>query len=190
MIAKTCVPEQRPPPASGGRSAAAAVLTEEQRSYAAENHNLILAFLRRENFSADDYYDIAALGFLRAVKNWFGDAATRRYRFSTIAWNAMRQSIASYHRAETRRCETEQKYLDGVPAQPDLLEETEYNILLHDLASKAGDRQYELAQLRMQGYSVAEVAKKQGMPPHRVRKLLKELFQVYLRLYTTNEKGG
>ena len=59
-----------------------------------------------------------------------------------------------------------------------------------DLASKAGDRQYELAQLRMQGYSVAEVAKKQGMPPHRVRKLLKELYQVYLKLYTTNEKGG
>ena len=141
-------------------------------------------FLRRENYSADEYYDIAALGFLRAVNRWFSDMGTRRCRFSTIAWSAMRQSIASYRRAETRRRETERKYLDNVPTQPDLLEETEYNILLHDLAAKAGHGQYELARLRMQGYSVAEVAEKQGMPPHRVRKLLKEMFQVYLRLYT------
>ena len=184
MPAQAHVPEQRPPPSRGRRSAASAVLTEEQRCYAAENHDLILAFLRRENYSADEYYDIAALGFLRAVNRWFSDMGTRRCRFSTIAWSAMRQSITSYRRAETRRRETERKYLDNVPTQPDLLEETEYNILLHDLAAKAGHGQYELARLRMQGYSVAEVAEKQGMPPHRVRKLLKEMFQVYLRLYT------
>ena len=186
MGAQTHVPEQRPPPSQGGRPAASAVLTEEQRRYAADNHDLILAFLRRENYSADEYYDIAALGFLRAVKRWFNDEGARCYRFSTVAWRSMRQSIASYRRAETRRRETEQKYFENAPAQPDLMEETEYNILLHDLASKDGKRQYEMARLRMQGYSVAEVARKQGMSAHRVRKLLKELFQVYLRLYPSN----
>ena len=190
MTAQAYTPEQRPPPPNEGKPAVFAVLTEEQRRYAAANHDLILAFLKRGSYSAGDYYDIAALAFLRAVNLWFRDKGTRRYSFSTMAWNAMRQSIASYRRAEARRRETEQKYLDNAPTPPDLLEEAEYNILLHDLASRAGQRRYELAQLRMQGYSIAEIANKQGMPPHRVRRLLKELFRVYLQLNTICEMGG
>lgn len=45
------------------------------------------------------------------------------------------------------------------------------------------EEQYRLASMRLQGYSIAETARSQGMSPKRVRKLLREMYQVYLKLY-------
>ena len=42
-------------------------MTEEQRRYAAENHDLIYRFLREKGWSVDEYYDVAAFGYLTAV---------------------------------------------------------------------------------------------------------------------------
>ena len=42
---------------------------------------------------------------------------------------------------------------------------------------------YVLAEMRLQGYSIAEAAKAQGLSEKRVRSLLKEMFRVYLCLY-------
>lgn len=37
--------------------------------------------------------------------------------------------------------------------------------------------------MRLQGYSISEIARKQGMDHRRVSRLLKELYQVYMKLY-------
>jgi len=98
----------------------------------------------------------------------------------------MRRSIASFHQAEAQRAEAEQRYVETVP-EKDPMEELEVRLFLHDLASIANRPQYELAALRLQGYSIAEAAHAHGMTPKRVRKLLKELYRVYFQLYP-NEK--
>ena len=64
-----------------------------------------------------------------------------------------------------------------------LYAELEANLLLHDLVSMTSEEQYRLASMRLQGYSIAETARSQGMSPKRVRKLLREMYQVYLKLY-------
>jgi len=110
----------------------------------------------------------------------------RQYAFSTIAWKAMRRSIASFHRAEAQRTEAEERYLSAAPRR-DPMEELEARLLLHDLASIANRSQYELAALRLQGYSIAEAARKRGMTPKRVRRLLKELYRVYFQLYPNSK---
>ena len=158
-------------------------MTWEQRQFASEHHNLIYSFLREKQWSADEYYDIAAFGFLRAVRRYLTEPALKRYRFSTVAWRAMSQSIASFHRAEARRKEAERQYIDSLTPPPDPFEEMETRLLLHDLATMSSDQQYRLAAMRLQGYSIAETASAQGMSPKRVRKLLRELFRVYLDLY-------
>lgn len=94
----------------------------------------------------------------------------------------MRRSIASFHRTEARRKEAERLYAESMPRN-DPMRELETRLFLHDLASVASRSQYELAALRLQGYSIAEVARKRGITPKRVRKLLKELYQVYFQLY-------
>ena len=67
------------------------------------------------------------------------------------------------------------------------MEEMEARLILHDLASVAHRAQYELAILRLQGYSIADVAKKQGISPKKVRSLLKNLYRECFQKYTKKE---
>lgn len=99
----------------------------------------------------------------------------------------MRRSIASFHRAEARRTEAEQRYW-AVASKRNPMEGLEARLLLHDLASVANRSQYELATLRLQGYSIAETARQFGMTPKRVCKLLKELYRAYFQLYPNENR--
>lgn len=177
--------QTRPPPFDErGRPAAPQTLTEEQRQFAADNHNLIYTYLWERQLGVDDYYDIAVFGYLRAVKRYLTEPWLRCYQFSTVAWHAMRQSISSFHRAEERRKETERKYLKTLQVRPpDPFEELEAKLLLHDLAAVSSQEQYSLATMRLQGYSIAETARIQGISEKRVRGLLRELYRVYLCLF-------
>lgn len=159
-------------------------MSEQQRRFAAEQHNLIYAYLREMGWPASEYYDIAAFGFLRAVRRYLTEPALQKYRFSTVAWRAMGQSITSFHRAEARRKEAEQRYVDAAAPPADPFEELESRLILHDLAALSSEQQYRLAAMRLQGYSIAEAAHAHGMSTKRVRKLLKELYRAYLELYT------
>lgn len=174
-------------PASGaprGRQAIPTAMSEEQRQYAAKHHDLIYAFLHEQQWTVEEYYDIAAFGFLRAVMRYQSEASLQKYSFSTIAWRAMKQSIASYHRTEYRCLCAEQKYCAaGITGPPDPFEEMEIVMLLQELVSHTSPAQYRLAQLRLQGYSIAETAKVEGMSPKRVSRLLKQMYEVYLQLY-------
>ena len=63
------------------------------------------------------------------------------------------------------------------------MDELEARLFLHGLASVASRPQFELAALRLQVYSIVEVAQQHGLTPKRVRRLLKELYRVYVQLY-------
>ena len=172
-----------PPPTVRERPAALGILSEQQRQFAAEHHALIYSFLRERHLQAGEYYDIVVLGYLHAVQRYLTQPILSRYKFSTIAWGAMRRSLATYRRAEARRLECEARYVDSIPQEascPGWPWET--GLFLHDLALMSSEVQYALARLRLQGYSIAETAKAQGMSPKRVSRLLKELFRTYLRL--------
>ena len=93
----------------------------------------------------------------------------------------MQRSITAFHRAEAQRTHAEQRYLETVPPKD--------SMFLHDLASVASRPQYELAVLRLQGYSIAETARQCGMTPKRVRRLLKELYRVYFQLYPREDSS-
>lgn len=159
-------------------------MTEQQRQFAAEHHSLIYAFLREKGLPASEYYDIATFGFLRAVCRYLSDPALGAFAFTTIAWRAMGQSVSSFHRAEARRKDAERRYIETAQVEaPDPYVELEQRMLLHDLAAVSSEQQYRLASLRLQGYSIAEAARAQGMSAWRVRRLLRELYQVYFTLY-------
>ena len=96
----------------------------------------------------------------------------------------MTQGIASFLRAEARRKDAERRYIsESASAVPDPFAELEARLLLHDLAAVSSKQQYALAEMRLQGYTIAEIALSQGMPKIRIRRLLKELYRAYLQLY-------
>lgn len=138
--------------------------------------------MNKQGWDDREYYDIAAFGYLSAVRRYLTQPRLRQYAFSTVAWKSMQRSIAAFHRAEAQRTQAEQRYLETVPRR-DPMEELEARLFLHDLASVASRPQYELAALRLQGCSIAETARQRGMTPKRVRRLLKELYRAYFQLY-------
>ena len=166
-----------------GQPAPLAPLTEEQRRFAEDHHDLIYAFLGRGGYAAGEYYDAAAPGFLQAVQRYLTQPWLRRYSFSTIAWQSMARGVSSDYRAEERRRQAEQRYLERAwTTPPDLLGE---RILLHDLLSAANGEQRRLIWLRLQGHTMAETARAHGISAKQARRLLSDLH----RAYSETERG-
>lgn len=79
-------------------------LTEEEIEFAGQpkNHNLIYCFLKEWKLDKNDYYDIAALAYLDAVKLYVTDNKEylQQYAFSTIAFSKMGCAVSNYRRNE------------------------------------------------------------------------------------------
>lgn len=63
-------------------------------------------FFRISGYKATEYYDVAAIGYLKAVKSWFNREELHKYEFSTIARNSMRSYIGNDIRKTNRRIQT------------------------------------------------------------------------------------
>ena len=175
--------KERGPPEHRGRPPPLNALTEPQRQFAEEHHALIYQFLLDRRLDICEYYDIAALGYLRAVQRYLTRPALSQYCFSTVAWRAMGQSLGVFFRAEKRNRESCARFSDSQGRQADLLwEKLEAELILHDLARIATKEQYALVELRLRGYSVPEAARARNVGVKRVRRLLKNLFQAYLNM--------
>lgn len=95
----------------------------------------------------------------------------------------MGRGIATEHRAEERRRNAEQRYLDSMRVrQSNFYSGLEDQLLFHDLITGASEEQHRLALLRLWGCSLAEAAQAQGMGVKRARRLLKELCSDYQTL--------
>ena len=167
-------------------------LTEEEQRFASANHRLIHAYLLRRGLSEEDYYATAALGYLGAVRRYLSEPALRQHAFATVANQAMRRCVshamrARYgrrHQIQTVSLETGGPDGGPRPAPMDLRADLQLEevLLLHALAEKLPRQQYELARLRLSGYSVREIAaakniseKKGRTQLHKARRLFDQL---------------
>jgi len=64
-------------------------LTPEQADFATENHNLIYGFLHKHKLPVDDFYDVAAMGLIRAIQTYSQSEKARQYQFGAIAYGQM-----------------------------------------------------------------------------------------------------
>lgn len=74
-------------------------LSSKEREFAAENHGLIYSFLNYYRLPEAEHYDICAIAYLQAVKEWHRKPELReKYRFSTISFKKMLSAkIKKYH---------------------------------------------------------------------------------------------
>ena len=79
-------------------------LNQTERKFAEEHHALIYAFLRYYHLPEAEYYDLLAIAYLRAVKEYNSKLELRgKYEFSTIAFQKMRDAkIKKYHADRVR----------------------------------------------------------------------------------------
>lgn len=81
-------------------------LTQEEQKFAEENHWVIDWFFRISNYNLSEYYDVAAIGYLKAVKSWHTRSELHEYSFSTIAKQTMRSYIGNELKKADRRIKT------------------------------------------------------------------------------------
>lgn len=81
----------------------AKMLTERQEQFLAEHHYLVEDFLKYRGLPMDEFYDVVIFRFMRAVKQYDERDDLKKYKFSTIANNAMRWALASHFGEEKSR---------------------------------------------------------------------------------------
>lgn len=75
------------------------MLTEAQQQLATDNHNLIYSFLKKYNLKIDDWYDVAAIGFCKAARDY---DASRDATFSSCAYFYMYREVLHYKSADQK----------------------------------------------------------------------------------------
>lgn len=160
-------------------------LTPEQSVFAAENHELVIKFLKTKQLPVDDYYDIVIFGYLKAVRDYLSRAELRKYAFSTVCWKTMMQSVSNYHKGTMRKKRNadvisihSEMYEDGpvlesmLPVYHDLLAHLQAELLLHDLATVISEQQMDMVRMRSHGYNIREIARRHNVPMRDVKMLL------------------
>lgn len=168
------------------------VLTDAERDFAAKHHPLIYAFLNREGLPEDEFYGVAALGYLEAVHHYLCDPWEKQCAFSTLACKSMRAHIADEQRTRSRQ----KRYAELVsletggaggsplyqrlPFREDVLfRELEERLLLHALVERLAPDQYAFVRLRMAGFSVREIAVHRGISEKRARSLMRQIRSIF-----------
>ena len=160
-------------------------LTPEQSIFAAENHDLVLKFLKVRRLPMNDYYDVIVFGYLDAVRRYFTNNGLQQYKFSTIAWQGMDGALANYRKSLTRKKRNAEVLsihselydagpaLESVlPVYHDLLARLQTELLLHDLATVVSQQQMDMVRMRSQGYNIREIAGHHNIPMQDVKMLL------------------
>lgn len=147
-------------------------LTADERKFADENHSLLLKFLCQKRLAHDEYYDVAAFGYLKAVRDYLSIERLQTYRFSTICWRYISREIYNYHRrknslkdkAETVSLQQEPfiaSIVKGVqvPYADDLYTEQQMKLLLILLSIQITKQQMQIVRMRQFGFDIREIAR-------------------------------
>lgn len=93
-------------------------LTDEEQQYAEEHYDTLLWCMHLLRIP-DDYYGVAAIGYLQAVKKWHARLDLHNYSFRTIAKNSIRSRIGREYEKENRQIKTV-SLDDVIPGTEDL----------------------------------------------------------------------
>lgn len=77
-------------------------LTTEEQAFAEQNHSVLVWYLNTNKLDKSEYYDVAAMGYLQAVKQWFARPELRQWSFSTIARQSMRSRVHQERQRQSR----------------------------------------------------------------------------------------
>ncbi len=156
-------------------------LTDSQREFAAENHDLVISFLRRRGLDMGEFYDVVIFGYLSAVQQYDQRPELRQYKFRTIANKRMHAALWNYYRSlYTAKRGERPLSLDAICADGAALSETiasptasviEYAEIRErwgEIKKYATPKQLQALRLRADGYSGMEIGRVLHISPSTV----------------------
>ncbi len=154
-------------------------LNQKERSFAEDNHNLIYAFLHRYRLPQTEYYDILAIAYLKAVKEYNEKPELRqKYAFSTIAYKKMWSAkVKQYHTERVRELHTAfslndfttkgKEYIEKQADQQDAFRkfemQQEVEKFLEDIMPALTERQRRQLIGRIREIKIGELIKESGL---------------------------
>lgn len=144
-------------------------LTEEQAKIVEENHNLIYWYAHLTGISLEEYYDLLAIELCYTVMKWEPDKGSLANYFKIRAHGAVYK--------EYLKMQAKKRRFDTVPFDDEIgvygtAESIENRLDMEKLFdSKFGT----LIQLKQEGYSQTEIAKKLGVSQTTISQMLKKL---------------
>lgn len=168
------------------------------QDFATENHNLIYSFLHSRNLIVSEWYDVAAIGFMKAIHNY----NTNKGKFSVFAYKCMENEISM----EKRKFTTEKRigdniltYYDTPVVGHDFIESTTIQEFIEDFHSKDFENEIAIREilkkvynnfslknksiiyLNLKGYNQREIAEKVNLTQSYVSRILKNFFRELLK---------
>ncbi len=162
-------------------------LSESERDFAAQNHYLVINFMKRNELDMDEYYDVLIFRYLRAVKRYLEEREQTMDFVSTVNKTlglALRDCIKKQYRQEQyeRAASLDALISDGYTlldllanGEPDPCEELCGRQAEERLLSKLPDKLRNVLQMRADGYTNREIARSVGIPKNQVSNLMTEI---------------
>ena len=150
-------------------------LTPKEAQFATDNINIVWWYLDQQGLERAEWFDVVIFRYLRTVQLYCTTPSLRKYKFEAIAFKAMDWQMKSYWR---KAYKTLDKTLsldsqlagggltlhDVVPADDSDAGEAACDTLTAEaLLAALSDEQHTLLGLRLDGYSVKEIAGRMGM---------------------------
>jgi len=147
-------------------------LNQLEKEFAAENHHLVYSFLNKNRLDESEYYDIAVLAYLDAVRRYHTKKNLAEYKFSTIAWKAMNSAIRREQKKELNSNKSlnellyqDRQYIlaDSLVQEDCFNEKLVYMELLNQIKACLTEKQKRTLCKRADGYNYSDMAREEGI---------------------------
>lgn len=150
-------------------------LTEEQSAFAEKHHHVVMDFLRRRRLPESEFYDVVIFRYLRTVQLYCTSPRLHKYKFEVIAFKAMDWQMKSYWRKAYKTLHKtlsldEQLASGGLKLRnvvpTDVFDASDAvcdSLTAEALLAALSEEQHTLLGLRLDGYSIKEIAGRMGM---------------------------
>lgn len=181
-------------------------LTEQEKEFATRWHGLIYTFLNKNRLPEAEYYDVAALGYLRAVMKYNRRPELRQYSFSTIAWQTMRTDVGRKMKSDRVRdaliayslnelteegSERGEFIRDAKDGFMELVQREDIRGLMQQIMPALTDRQQAHLIAMLEGYKIQEILKQQRKSVHDYYRDIEKIREVVLSVVSCSAfRGG
>lgn len=148
------------------------ILNKQERSFAEDNHNILLEFLKSQALLQDDSYGIAAIAYIISVQKYLqSQELQQKYCFAQVSYTTMKSSLINDYRASMtakRKADIDSisfedlqdpdKYLfdrSGIDGEKVVL----HKELIYSIKAELTGQQKEIFDLKRLGYTLREIAK-------------------------------
>ena len=158
-------------------------LTAEQSQIAELNHDLVFEFLNEYNLPESQYC---------AVQDYCEKPELQKYLFSTVAWKRMRRELSNHTKylerkkrdfqtvslSDIKRGDDASLKTDETAAENKLLEDLNFSLLLHSLASAITEKQMRIIRMKLAGFRMHDIARTEKMTFRDINRALNDTYVI------------